>query len=137
MLKKPFYVGNKTDTLNAILNILMKKTAWSDDMELLLDIVTLTSSERNEGFLYWTMLQDKYPFQICDISSPQCKTGFVYFLISISWKTFVHIGKTNYLWNRLQQHNSGYGSSSTTPTNLRPFAILEFICGFDNNNDLM
>ena len=86
------------------------------------------------------MLQDKYPFRMCDISLPQCNTRFVYFLdflISIPRKTFVHIGNTNCLLNRFRQHNSGYGSSSTTPTNLRPFAILGFTCGFDNNNDLI
>ena len=43
----------------------------------------------------------------------------------------------NCLQNRLRQHNSGFGSLSTTPTNLRSFSILGLIRGFDNNNDLM
>ena len=93
-------------------------------MESVHDIITLTSSDTNDRILSQTMLQDKYPFQICNISLPQCNTGFVYFLISIPQKTFVYIGKTNSLWNRFQQHK-------------RTFAILGFICGFDNNNGFM
>ena len=60
--KNIIFVGNKTDTLNALLNILMKKISWSEYMELVLDTITLTSSETNEGILSRTMLQDKYPF---------------------------------------------------------------------------
>ena len=91
--KNIIFVGNKIDTLNAFLNILMKKNAWSEFMELVLDIIKLTSSETNEEILSQTMLQDKYPIQICDISLPQCYTGFVYFLISIPQKTVVYIEK--------------------------------------------
>ena len=106
-------------------------------MESVHDIITLTSSDTNDRILSQTMLQDKYPFQICNISLPQCNTGFVYFLISIPWQTFVYKEKRNCLQNRLWQHNSGYSSSSSTPTNFQPFAILGLICSFDINNDLM
>ena len=42
------FIGNKTDTLNAHS---YEKNAWSEYMELVLDIITLTSSETNEGIL--------------------------------------------------------------------------------------
>jgi hypothetical protein len=40
------------------------------------------------------------------------------------------------LRRRIQEHNSGYGSTSTDSPLLRPFAILAYICGFDNSREL-
>ena len=44
---------------------------------------------------------------------------------------------TNCLRTRINQHNSGYGSSTTAPPELRPFALMAYICGFDGQRDLM
>ena len=41
-------------------------------MDQVLDIITLNNSNTNEEMLSPIMLQDDYPFQICDISLPQC-----------------------------------------------------------------
>ena len=38
--------------------------------------------------------------------------------------------------NRIQQHNSGSGASSTEPSYLRPFAVIAYICGFDGQRPL-
>ena len=32
-------------------------------------------------------------------------------------------------------HNSGCGAAEPTPTYLRPFALLAYICGFDETED--
>ena len=49
---------------------------------------------------------------------------------------FYYIGKSTKLMQRLRSHNSGRGSSSTTPMNLRPYALFAYICGFDSNENL-
>ena len=112
LAKNKIFVGNKTDTLDLLLNILMKKSSWTDYMDQVLDIITLKDSNTNEEMLSQTMLQDDYPFRIYDISLPQCSTGFVYCLISIQRKSFIYREKTNCLQNKVRQHNSCFGSSS-------------------------
>ena len=109
--KNTIFVGNKTDTSDSLLNLLMKKFWWIDYIDQVFDIITLINSNTNEEMLSWTILQDDYPFRICDISLPQCNTGFIYFLISKPRKTFGDIGKTNCLRNRLRQYKSDLGSS--------------------------
>ena len=46
------------------------------------------------------------------------------------------LGKTKCLRTRKNEHNSGYGSTSTEPTHLHPFAVMAYICGFENDNNL-
>ena len=54
----------------------------------------------------------------------------------IGWRRNTYIGQTICIRTRIQQHNSGYGSTSTQPTYLRPFAILAYICGFGGRKTL-
>ena len=79
--------------------------------------------------------QNSFPFRICDISLPQCKTGFVYFLISVRTRDYTYIGECKCIVSKLYQHNSGYGLISTTPVHHRPFAIMGYICGFNGENE--
>jgi predicted GIY-YIG superfamily endonuclease len=48
----------------------------------------------------------------------------------------VYIGQTKCLIRRIQEYNSGHGSTSTDSLILRPFVILAYSCGFDNNREL-
>ena len=80
------------------------------------------------------LTQASFRFHICNISLPKCKSGFVYFLISIKSKDYTYIGEYNCIVSRLYNHNCGHGSSSTTPSHIRPFAILGLIYGFDGGN---
>ena len=50
--------------------------------------------------------------------------------------SFSYIGQTNSIITRLNQHNSGHGSSTTCPLSLRPFALFAYVCGFDNDTRL-
>ena len=44
-------------------------------------------------------------------------------------RSFTYIGETICIVRRLQQHNEGYGSSSTNPEHLRPYGVMGYICG--------
>ena len=83
------------------------------------------------------MTQSSFPYRICDVSLPQCNTGYVYMLISVRDQNFSYIGKTFSIRQRIQQHNSGNGSVSTEPFHLRPYALFAYICGFKRNNELL
>ena len=131
--KDTIFVGNKSETLSALKAILMNKSQWSDYIETVLNIVTINSTAHNT-LPRCVMNQNAFPFRIRDIALPQCRTGFVYFLISVKLKSFTYIGQCKCLRERLPQHNSGYGSESTAPAHLRPYGIMAYICGFDGDN---
>ena len=103
-------------------------------MEQDLDLITMNSE--SESHRSRTFNQAAFPFRICDIALPQCRTGYVYMLMSIKQQKYTYIGQTICIRTRIQQHNSGYGSSSTQPSYLRPFAILAYICGFGGRRTL-
>ena len=106
-------------------------------MENILDLVTLKlpwdeSSQDDRARPIRSLRTTSYPFRICDIPLPQCKSGFVYFLISVRTRNFTYIGECRCIVSRLAKHNKGYGSSSTTPLHRRPYAIFGYIAGFNN-----
>ena len=53
------------------------------------------------------------------------------FSISTSQRK-IYIGQTQCLSQRLIQHNSGHGSSSTQDIRYRPWAIAGYICGLSH-----
>ena len=132
------FVGDKDDTLNALVELLLHRTQWTDYMENVLNIVDINTN--NDGIAREPRVLDQqtYPFRIADISVPEDSTGYVYMIVSLqTLSNFYYIGKTKKLIKRLRAHNSGYGSSSTIPTNLRPYGLFAYICGFDQNEILM
>ena len=53
--------------------------------------------------------------------------------MSLRNRRYIYIGQTVCIRRRLQQHNSGHGAIGTQSQQLRPFAVLAYICGFDGN----
>ena len=125
------FVGNKEETIKNIIRLVQVRTQWTDFMENILELITVNNDNPRRVPI---LTQKSFPFRICDISLPKCKTGFVYFLISVKARDYTYIGECNCIISRLYNHNSGHGSSSTTPSHRRPFAILGYICGFDGGN---
>ena len=81
--------------------------------------------------------QSSFPCRLRDVSLTQDNMVFVYMLISVPSTYFVYLSKTTNLIERLRMHKSGYGSSSTEPTHLRPYVLFAYICGFNEDNQLM
>ena len=54
-----------------------------------------------------------FPFEFNSLSLPECNTGFVYFLVSISNKHSFYIGEAKCLRTRHNEHNSGFGTAFT------------------------
>ena len=63
----------------------------------------------NEEFIPDNMImnQESFPYSICDISSPQCNTGYFYMLVSLKYFNYSYIGKTSSIRRRILHHNSG------------------------------
>ena len=123
--KHSIFVGPKNETLQAFRD-LTRKTQWIDYIENILSLATVNTSD----YRPWVMAQESFPYQICDVSLPQCNSGYVYMLLSTRQKNYTYICTTNCIRTRLQQHNSGNGAVATAPAYLRPFALLAYICGF-------
>ena len=133
--KNTIFVGDQEDTINALARLICQKNQYTDYMESILELVTTNRSneERSDYLLTNRSIHQptNFPFRICDLPLPNCNTGFVYFLTSIKNPSFTYIGQTKCISRRLRQHNSGYGSDSTTPLPLRPYACLAYIAGFN------
>ena len=136
--KDTIFVGDKEDTLNAMVTILKTRTQWTDHMENILNVVTI-NSETDERNIDRSGVMDHsgFPFRTTDISIPTDCSGYVYMLISLRTKDFCYIGKTKDLHQRMRSHQSGYGSQVSQPEHLRPYAYLAYICGFNHDERLM
>ncbi len=130
--KNTIFVGDKNETIESLIELIRQRGQWTDYMEEVMDIISGVEAEnRNQS-----MNMNSFPFRICDIELPQCNTGFVYFLNSMRSRTFCYIGQTKCLRTRIISHNSGYGSTSTSFSHLRPFAVMAYIAGFDGRREL-
>ena len=135
MGKDIILVGDKEETVEAIVRLVQTRSQWSDYMENILELITINEDGENTRTTTLPSLdQNSFPYRICDISLPQCKTGFVYFLISARTRDFIYIGECECIVNRLKSHNCGHGSSSITPAHKRPYALMGYICGFNGDN---
>ena len=132
--KDTIFVGDQTSTIQALCSLIQQKNQWTDYMESVLNIISINNDPgQREKFIFHS---STYPYRIRDMPLPDCNTGFVYMLVSCKDATYTYIGETKNIRRRLQQHNSGYGSQSTCPSHLRPFAVFALICGFDGNKQL-
>jgi predicted GIY-YIG superfamily endonuclease len=74
-----------------------------------------------------------HPFRPIDVPLPMDHTGSVYLLVSCQNTDVTYIGETGFLPKRIDYHNSGYGAEQTASANLRPWAILAYVVGFEGN----
>ena len=129
--KNVIIIGDMQETINAIISSIQTRIQWTDYMANILDLITVGENiEERVPILNYR----SFPFRICDISLPQSKTGFVYFLISVRNLDYTYIGECSCITKRLYQHNSGHGSTSTASAHCRPFAVFGYICGFNGEN---
>ena len=103
-------------------------------MENILSLVTINNYDTN---IMPSLNLTNFPFRVCDVSLPRNNAGYVCIFISIRTKDYTYVGEYNNIISRLNQHNSGYGSNSTTLRHRRLFAIMGFICGFNGNKSMI
>ena len=81
--KNSIFVGPVNDTLDALTQLLMKKTQWSDYIEKVLRLVTINDSQPVIHHQRNDINQNSFPFRICDITLPVVSSGYVYMLVSL------------------------------------------------------
>lgn len=136
MARDTIFVGNIDDTIDALKELLVRRTQWTDYMEDVLRIITINNNTASATTTQ-TMSQESFPFRICDISLPTCNTGYVYMLSSLRDSSAITIHKTKCLRSSLLKHNSGINSSTSNTAHLRPYALFAYICGFEGDSNLI
>ena len=86
--------------IDALVTLIQQKNQWTDYMEKVLELTTMNGStveDQTEEVALERRAFDTercFPFRLCYVSLPSCKTGFVYFLISLRDPSFSYIGRT-------------------------------------------
>jgi len=127
------FVGDPDDTINALVKLIKTRTQYAEYISHVLDMLC---GERDTDSLIpaiITIRQQFHPFRPADVGIPQELSGYCYILLSLEDGYTTYIGETNDLLTRLRQHNSGWGSLQTASTQLRPWALLSYVCGFDGS----
>ena len=139
MSRTPFakdiiFVGNKVATINALVHLIQVNSQWHEYMESVLSLISTNSRE-----IYYPRYIDfqSYPFEMKDLPLPICNTGYVYMLLSTKDHNQNYIGQTLNIGRRLNEHNSGYGSSFTDQIVYRPWFLFAYVVGFNKNIDGM
>ena len=94
------FVGNQEESINALADLLLVRTQWTDYIEHILSFITITNHNDNSTSTTHETRHMPYinnstfPYRICDTPLPECNTGYVYMILSLQNKSFVYIGKT-------------------------------------------
>ena len=83
--------GDKMETINALSSLIRTSNQWMNYMENILEMGCINRESVNSQVSVFN--HQECPFRICDMSVPQCNTGFVYMLVSTKLPTFSYIGE--------------------------------------------
>lgn len=130
------FVGNKSETLRALKEILLLRSQWTEHIERILNIITINKKEETNtterSIQSRVLTMEDFPYTIRNVSLPNCRSGFVYMLYSKK-KKYIYIGQTIDIIQRIKSHNRGYGAKDTKDFDLRPFAVIGLITGFEGD----
>ena len=149
-LKNIYFVKEPTQTkkdiAETLLDILSKAPQYYNYMKHLIDrigirfVPSLHRQEQNTSLTSSRIITLKsYPFRPMDFQLPDeniCTMGFTYILLSLHTRKSVYVGSCRNIAARLAQHNKFFTSEEhkTAPTHLQPWALLGFICGFNQKD---
>ena len=118
------------DTIEALVELLLKKTQYDSFMEHVLGVLC---QGRNEPFNP-VDADIMLPYSPVAMQLPENNNGYCYMLLSCKDKKTTYIGQTSNLSRRLREHNSGLGGKQTAPVHLRPWTVVAYVTGFGQGN---
>ena len=119
------------DTAETIYDLLCRTSPFRDYLSYLLE--QLCATNITEERASYAIDQSKGVFRPCDAPFPKDDLGYVYMLVSTKDLNHLYIGSSENAAKRLTQHNAGHGSRQTQSINLRPWALLAYIVGFNGD----
>jgi predicted GIY-YIG superfamily endonuclease len=130
------FVGDKGDTIEALVALITKRSQYSDYITHLLGVLCGRNASGN-ALAAPVIRNHLMPFRPIDVMLPQDGTGFCYIIVSLQDRSTTYIGQTLSLVRRLNEHNRGTGSNQTASPLKRPWSLVAFVCGFDGDKSRM
>jgi predicted GIY-YIG superfamily endonuclease len=128
------FVGSPTEIIDAILQVIQIRSHYSEYMNHIITVLNDEGRLSEDGMRQVPALnQNLHPFCPRNVIQPNDGTGCCYILVSLKDMRTTYIGQTKRLVQRLHEHNSRYGSQGTSDYRLRPWALLAYVTGFDEN----
>jgi predicted GIY-YIG superfamily endonuclease len=131
-LKNIIFIGNKEETAEKLLELVSLQPKYALYMDYIIKCLTQTSSDSLSPVIN---LGSTVPFHLCSAECPKkddVKKGYTYLLISIPQPTKSYIGQGQDLNERIQQHNKGWSHNWTNSIDLRPWACMAYVIGFQS-----
>ena len=130
-----YFEGDKEETVRALAIALLRKSAFHRYMHQLLRTLGVRGSRDDEGIAGETAIDlSNLPWTPVIAEMPQEGVGVVYCLRSLKNKAVSYIGQTRDLETRLHAHNSGSGSEGTCDSALRPWHVMGYVIGFEDDS---
>ena len=120
------FIGDKQQTIDAILSLLQRASPWDEYVEQFLS----TASNRDSVYFPAHQLSSFRPISAV-IPTRSC--GFVYALISTKLNHLVYINETLNIRQTLYDHNTGDGGEDTSSSSARPWGLVMFAAGFNDD----
>lgn len=131
--KDLIFVGDKTENIDSIIRALCIRNQYDEYMNHIVNAISGTVSRGHPN----TLSLQKHPFRQKDIPIPDDTSGMVYLLVSLKDPFAFYVGMTQDMNRRLKQHNSGYGASTSSDPNKRPWGLMAYVTGFQGNRSEM
>jgi hypothetical protein len=127
--KDIIFVGFPEDTKSAIVIILERSSKWDQ----LIDNYLSSYEVLSHPLIRQISLQ-LHPFKPLYREIPTASCGYVYLLASIPKPRKCYVEGTDSLKIVLRRHNTGNGAEETKSTNLHPWGVYAFVCGFEHDD---
>ena len=128
MLRGMYFIGSADDTVNALILALLKKNRFHKYMHRLLRNMGVRASESPSEYIDRSLL----PWIPHNTDLPGNGFSVVYLLRSLKDGKSTYIGSTKNLVKRQRSHNRGEGSMESCDPGLRPWHVIGYICGFQD-----
>ena len=131
------FVGDKQKTANALADLIMKRSQYSDYMDYLLTQLLPHNENSSSPKTVNDFLIDNtrhYPFLPKDTPLPSDSSGYAYIIGSTAEGAsgiITYIGEAENLCKRLVEHNSRRGPDNTADLSIGKWALIGYICGFE------
>ena len=103
--------GNKELAINKMWELITLGNQFTPYIEDLLTTLSVNSSSERVGTV--VNYTEMFPYRTCGIFLPTDSSGYIYFLVSVKYFQRDCIGKTQNIYQRLNQNTSGYGVEDT------------------------
>ena len=127
-----YFEGDKGETVRALAIALLRKSAFHKYMHELLRTLGVRGEKGTSEHAAIDLSQ--LPWRPCLVEMPPKGVGVVYCLRSLRNEAATYIGQTRDLSSRLHSHNSGAGSEGSCDPALRPWHVVGYVIGFDDDS---